>query len=102
MREIEKIIDQIHDEIEGAEEYYKCAKEFKEKNITIANTYLELAQVELTHVDKLHSIAVTLINKEKELKKPIPTGMVEIWDWLHKKIVGEVEELKFKIAKFKS
>lgn len=102
MREIKVIVDQIYDEVEGAENYYKCAKEYKEKNITIANTYIELAQVELTHVDKLHTIVVMLINKAKELKKPIPTGMQEVWDWEHNKIVSEVEELKFKIAKFKS
>lgn len=102
MREIEKIVDQIHDEIEGAENYYRCAIDYKETNSTIANTYIDLAQVELTHVDKLHSIVVSLINKAKETRKVIPTGMLEIWDWQHKKIVEEVEELKFKINKFRN
>ena len=71
-------------------------------NSTIANTYLELSIAELNHIDKLHSIVILLIDNVKDLKKSIPIGMNEIWQWEHEKIVEKVEELRFKISKFKS
>ena len=102
MREIKILVDQIYEEFEDAEKYFACAKSYKEKNSTIANTYLELSVAELNHIDKLHSIVLLLINNVKELKKAIPIGMNEIWQREHEKIVEKVEELRFKISKFKS
>jgi hypothetical protein len=102
MQEIKILVDQIYEEFEDAEKYFARAKSYKEKNSTIANTYLELSIAELNHIDKLHSIVILLINNVKDLKKSIPIGMNEIWQWEHEKIVEKVEELRFKISKFKS
>ena len=94
MKMIKKIIDQIYDELEGSEEYIECATKEKNDHPTIANMYYEMSLMEMSHVDKLHSAVVTLINEAKAKGEEPPPTMMAIYEYEHEKIMEEATEIK--------
>ena len=94
MKMIKKIIDQIYDELEGSEEYIECAMKEKAEHPTIANMYYEMSLMEMSHVDKLHSAVVTLINEAKAKGEEPPPTMMAIYEYEHEKIMEEATEIK--------
>lgn len=94
MKMIKKIIDQIYDELEGAEEYIECAMKEKNDHPNIANMYYEMSLMEMSHVDKLHSAVVTLINEVKAKGEEPPAHMMAIYEYEHEKIMEEATEIK--------
>ena len=94
MKMIKKIIDQIYDELEGSEEYIECAMKEKADHPTIANMYYEMSLMEMSHVDKLHSAVVTLINEAKAKGEEPPAHMMAIYEYEHEKIMEEATEIK--------
>ena len=94
MKMIKKIIDQIYDELEGAEEYIECAMKEKTEHTNIANMYYEMSLMEMSHVDKLHGAVVTLINESKAKGEEPPAHMMAIYEYEHEKIMEEATEIK--------
>ena len=94
MKMIKKIIDQIYDELEGAEEYIECAMKEKTEHPNIANMYYEMSLMEMSHVDKLHGAVVTLINESKAKGEEPPAHMMAIYEYEHEKIMEEATEIK--------
>lgn len=94
MKIVKKIVDQINDELEGAEEYIKCATKYKTDYPTIANMYYEMSITEMTHVDKLHSSVVSLINEMKARGVEIDEKMMAIYDYEHNKAMEEATEIR--------
>ncbi len=100
MEIIKKISTQIREEINDARKYYECAKEVKENYPILASSYIELANAELGHADKLHAQVVLIINKFKSEGNQVPPTMQELYNYLHKQMIDEVEELKYKMSLF--
>ena len=94
MKMIKKIIDQIYDELEGAEEYIECAIKEKNEHPSIANMYYEMSLMEMSHVDKLHGAVTTLINEAKAKGEEVPPTMMAIYEYEHEKIMEEATEIK--------
>lgn len=74
MKIIKKISEMIEDELEGAEEYAKCALMHREDNPALAKTFYDIATDEMRHVGLLHGEVVALIEEYRKKKGPPPCG----------------------------
>lgn len=88
MRIIKHLSDQIKEESEGAMEYAKDALKYKDKDPELADLYHELAQVEYTHVQKLHDQVVRKINDISNAPDVEPPEyMVMLWEDIHEELM---------------
>lgn len=91
MKQIKQIVEDIREEMEGAEHYAKLATQYKDSDKQLADTYAKLASVELDHVTALHTQAVRMI---REVKDPAPASMQAVWDWEHEKMLDTVARIR--------
>ena len=91
MKQIKQIVEDIREELDGAEHYAKLATQYKDADRMLADTYAKLASVELDHVTALHTQAVRMI---KDVKEPAPAAMQAVWDWEHEKMVDTVARIR--------
>lgn len=91
MKQIKQIVEDIKEEMEGAEHYAKLATQYKDTDRSLSDTYAKLASVELDHVTALHTQAVRMI---KDVKEPSPAAMQAVWDWEHEKMVDTVARIR--------
>ena len=98
MKEIKYIVENIRDELEGAEHYAKVAAKLKPENATDASVYADMARQELGHVDNLHKMAVRAIEKQKAAGVVPPASMKAVWDWEHENMMDKVAKIKMLLA----
>ena len=102
MKIIAKIVDFIDDELEGAENYAKCAIEYKSDHPKLAAKMNELAQVEMGHVKQLHSEVVRLIEDYRSTKGEPPKEMLAVYDYEHKKQITRAAIIRQMIAEYEN
>lgn len=91
MKEIKYLVEEIKEELEGAEEYAKHALQYKWDDRTLSETLVAIATQELSHVDALHTQAVRLIKASTD--KP-PAAMQAVWDWEHERMMDKTAKVK--------
>lgn len=94
MKEIKHIVENIREELEGAEHYAKTAAKLKDLNSSDAAAYADMARQELGHVDNLHKMAVRAIEKQKAAGVAAPPAMQAVWDWEHEMMMDKVAHIK--------
>lgn len=94
MKEIKHIVEQIREELEGAEKYAKIAAKLKPENSSDASAYAEMARQELGHIETLHKMAVRAIEKQKAAGVVSPAAMQAVWDWEHDNMMDKVARIK--------
>lgn len=94
MRSIKGIVEDIREELEGAEKYAKRAAHNKGSDDGLAAMYAEMAQQELTHADKLHGRAVEMIKKHRMEHGEPPAAMLAVWEWEHEKMNEQAAKIK--------
>ena len=100
MKAIQIVIDHMNDTLEEAHEYYRDYIIFKESVPKVASTSLEMAKTHLSLYMKWHEVVVSLINEYKEKGHMVPPTMQSLYDYEHKKLIEEYEELSYKIKKY--
>ena len=98
MKEIKHIVEDIKEELEGAEHYAKTAANLKDINSSDAGAYADMARQELTHVDNLHKMAVRAIERQKSSGVVVPPAMQAVWDWEHEKMMDKVARIKMLLS----
>ena len=94
MRTIKEYVDELKEEIEGAENYAEKYVECKAAgHIERANKYKEMARDELRHAENIHQWAVAKIEEVSKIYTP-PAEMEEAWRKAHKEYVKHVAEIK--------
>lgn len=101
MKIIQKLSEMIEEELEGAEEYAKCALEYKDENPTLANVFYDIANQEMRHVNMLHDQVVAIIKKHREQHGEPPAPMMAVYEYLHKKHIEEAAEVKNYLEMYK-
>lgn len=101
MRMIEHLEDQITEEIEGAEDYAKCALAKREEYPDLAKVYYDLANDELEHVKMLHSYIVKFIRDYRDKKGEPPADMLAVYEYLHKKQIEQVNGIQLMLDTFR-
>ena len=88
MRKIQKLVDGINEELEGAKHYAECYVEKKAAGKTQwANRFHSMAEDELAHAGYLHELAVEEIDNIRTVFKPTEE-MQDKWDEAHKHYVA--------------
>lgn len=94
MKIIKNLVEQLDEEIEGAQDYAEKYVEYKAKgNMTRANRYKEMATDELKHCGYIHEMAVQEIEEVRRIYTA-PVEMQEKWDKAHKEYVEKVAWIK--------
>lgn len=101
MQLIEKLSDQIEDELCDAEKYIDCAIKLKDEYPSLASTYARISNEEIGHVNLLHEQVIALINEYRQKNGNPPEKMQGIYDYLHKKHIQKANEIKIKQALYK-
>lgn len=94
MRKIAEIVEDIKEELEGAEHYAEKALQYKGTDKELSSVYSGLSTTELSHVDSLHTQAVKIINEVKATGKEVPAGMQAVWDWEHTQMLKRYTDIK--------
>ena len=99
MKAIQVVIDHMHDTLAEADDYYRDYIMFKDTAPRVASTSLEMAKTHLSLYMKWHEIVVAIITEHKEKGHQVPPIMQSLYDYEHKKLVEEFDELSYKIKK---
>jgi Mn-containing catalase len=94
MKEIKWLVSRIHEELEDAETYAKCAAKYKDDDRELSNALYTIANEELGHMEKLHSQAVRLIKAYKAGGHEPPIAMQAVWDWEHDKMIEHTARVR--------
>lgn len=101
MIKIAIISDFIEDEIEGAEEYAQIALEYKALDKSMADAAYTAAMQELGHVDMWHTQITRMIKEQQASGKEVPAGMMDVYEWEHKKQIDAVIRIKLMLEQYK-
>lgn len=94
MKIIKHIVEDIREEMEGAEHYAKLATQYKDEDRTLADNYAKMAEAELGHVNSLHDQAVRLIKEQKAAGVETPASMHAVWDYEHGQMIDHIAKIK--------
>ena len=100
MKIIEKIVDFIDDELEGAENYAECAIKYKSEHPKLAAKLNELAGEEMEHFRILHGEVTRLIEDYRSKNGEPPKEMLAIYNYEHKKQISKASIIKQMIEMF--
>lgn len=100
MKLIEKMSDQIEEEICDARKYIECALKLKENYQQISKMYYDLANEEIKHAEKIHEAVMELIEDYKEQHDAPPSHMMYVYQYLHDKHVDREQEVKILIGSY--
>ena len=98
MRVIKVLSKQIEEELEDSNKYIDSALTYKTQFPKLAETYIELANEEIGHAERLHKQVVSLIS---EIQVEIPKFMQELWEEKHIELITKTAQLKTKIELYK-
>ena len=94
MKIIQKMADDIKDELNGAKEYAEKYLMLKsEGGVTLANRYKEMALDEIKHANYIHEEATNKISDLKGTYTP-PVEMEEKWEKMHKEYIEQMAFVK--------
>ena len=98
MKIIEKLSNMIDEEIADAKKYAMCFLEYKDSDPELSRMFMTLSNEELGHMNKIHEQVVRIIKKYREEKGEPPADMMAIYNYLHKRSIEHVAEVKALLA----
>ena len=102
MKIIKELSEMIEEELEGAEEYAKCALHYKEEYPMIAKTFYEISLQEMNHVEMLHNDVKDIIEKHRREHGEPPAAMMAVYEYLHEKDIDKAARIKLYQSQYKS
>lgn len=91
---IKELAEHIREELEDVKKYAEAAMRARMDDPPLASVYADLGQEEMKHAERLHKVAVDLIDREKTKGTEIPPVMRALWDYEHKVMVEEMAKAK--------
>ena len=102
MKVIKCLVEDIEEELEGAEHYAKKATEHKDDDRELADVYAKLANIELDHVNALHGQVVRIIKEWKATSgQEVPAAMQAVWDYEHERSIDKAAKIKTLLNMYK-
>lgn len=98
MKIIKQIVEDIEEELCGAEHCAKMATMYKDTDKQLADSYARMAQAKRENVNDMHAHAVRLIGTQKKSGVEVPATMQAVWDWEHGKHVDTDARVKSLLA----
>lgn len=101
MKIIKKLSEMIEEELDGAEEYAKCALHYKEEHPMVAKTLFEISLQEMNHVEMLHNDVKEIIEKHRKEHGEPPAAMLAVYEYLHEKDIDKATKIKLYQSQYK-
>ena len=101
MKIIQKICDNISDEIDYAEDYAKDALYYRENWPQIAEIYYKIANDKLGHINLLHSQVVAIIDDYRKKEGEPPEAMKTLYEIIHHKHIEHLAAVKGILSLYK-
>lgn len=102
MKLIKTLVEDIKEELEGAEHYAKLATQYKDEDKALAENYAKMAEAELGHVNALHAQGVRIIKDWKATNgKEPPASMSAIWDYEHNNMIEKIAQIKMLLSMYR-
>lgn len=101
MKVIKNLVEDIEEELEGAEHYAKKATQYKDENRELADVYAKLANVELDHVNAIHGQVVRMIKEYKAGGNEPPAAMAAVWEYEHERATDKAAKIKTLLDMYK-
>lgn len=95
MKDIKELSELIDDEIEAASDYAEAAERTTHEDLR--RLYIELANAELGHIEKLHGKAKELIAQTRTKGIVPPLGMMQMWEHEHERMIRKVSKIKMRL-----
>lgn len=89
MKIIQKLCDEINDELNGAKCYIKMALEYKSEYPDLSKTLYNISTQEMEHVKMLHDCVIDIIKDYREEHGEPPPDMMAVYEYVHK---GQIEK----------
>lgn len=102
MRIIATLADKIDEELHDAEEYAELAHKYKIENPHLAETFITLAEQEMTHQKMLHAEATRLIEESRQRDGEPPAGMLAVYEYEHGKQIKRAAAIRQMIAEYRN
>ena len=94
MKIIKELSEMIEEELDGAENYARCALKHKEDNPALSNVFYEISTQEMRHVHMLHDEVVKLIKTHREKHCEPPAAMMAVYEWEHNRQIERSQKIK--------
>lgn len=88
----EKMLDQLEDELKGAEEYTKCASATKADMPDISDMYMRMANQEMEHATHLHNAIDKLVNHSNGHE--ISHEIRAVWGWQNERFMRWADKIR--------
>ena len=102
MKIIQRLVDRIDDELDGAKMYAKLAHEYKIEYPRVADKFVELAEAEMNHQSILHKEVVKLIDEVRQQKGDPPADMMAIYTYEHDKQIKKAAMIRQMIEEYRN
>ena len=94
MKLIKILVNQIEEELEGAESYISMAIARKDDTPSLSKVLYEILLEEMHHVELLHEQVVNLIEEYRRTKGEPPEAMMSVYEYLHEKHIKLAARIK--------
>lgn len=101
MKLIERLSEQIEDEIEDAKNYTLMAMEYKDDYPELARILYTISLQEMEHMRMLHDGVQMVIQKYRNEHGEPPEKMMAVYEYLHKKHIADAADAKTIQAMYK-
>ena len=101
MKIIMKLVSLIDEELSGAKDYIKLAMRNKNEHPSLSDTFADLAEQEMGHVEKLHDEVTKMIEEVRQRDGEPPASMMAVYDYEHKKQINKAAKIKQLIADYR-
>lgn len=101
MKLIKILVNQIEEELEGAESYISMAIARKDDTPSLSKVLYEISLEEMHHVELLHEQVVNLIEEYRRTKGEPPEAMMSVYEYLHEKHIKLAARIKVLQAEYR-
>ena len=101
MKLIQKLSEDISEEIEDAGKYVNMALEYREEHPAMAKVLYTISTQEMEHMKMLHECVTEIIREYREKHGDPPAAMQAVYDYLHAKQIENARSVKSMQALYK-
>lgn len=102
MKIIKRLADMIDEELEGAEDYIKCALMHKDEHPALSKVFYDISTEEMRHVNMLHEQVAHIIQEHRKQHGEPPAAMLAVYDYVHEKHIDRAAKIKAMQSQYRS